>query len=315
MQRAEEGNNDIYSSEVALAKKIILAKGEVFVEQKFYKITQTIIRITNKEVSSRDLYAKLFPNLTPTRKGTESVFTNALENKKFTPLFHTSEYLYREWLINFYNSELIYSADLTLKINTQISKKVLEEFNSWVIDFPAIKGAFIKSNIKWDLGILPLNIPIKYEPKNHAVKKDLLLQLEKNKKLQIVTIDDIRNKIEISLKDSEIILERKERYPISPEILQLWLRKFGITVSLVTTTHLIEFGMPYGGDIINLDEILRFTSNGYGIIGLLASQLALLIKMDENSSPIEISYHPLMQSVVLGLARLEYFLNPQIVIF
>ncbi len=59
-----------------------------------------------------------------------------------------------------------------------------------------------------------------------------------------------------------------------------------------------------------MDEILRYTNNGYGIVGLLAYSIAMLIYLGE-SGRLEISpnYHPLAQSVVLALARLENYIN------
>ncbi|NOT93603.1 hypothetical protein [Ferruginibacter sp.] len=303
---------DARQVEISLINKILLDKGELFVEQKFYNIVQTISSITKANVSPTQLYSQIFPNLTPTRKGIEKVLENAINSKEFKPLYHSSEYLYQQWLINFNNCVLINSVDTIIKINAQSCKKTLEEFKLWVLDFPTLKGSFIRSNIKWDSGILPFGIPTKYIPKNSTVKKDILEQLAKNGTMQLVSMDDIKNKIEISLENSDIILTRKSRYPIAPKILQSWLKNFGITISLVTSTYLIEFGMPYGGNNISLDEILRYTNNGYGIIGLLAFQLAFLINMDDSNNTIEFRHHPLSQSIVLGLARLEYFLNPKI---
>jgi hypothetical protein len=72
--------------------------------------------------------------------------------------------------------------------------------------------------------------------------------------------------------------------------------------------------MPYGGEIILLKEILRYTGNGCGIVGLLASSLNLIIHTGEKGKLIIDSWnHPLCQSVVLGLARLENYLNPSII--
>lgn len=137
-------------------------------------------------------------------------------------------------------------------------------------------------------------------------------EFKRNNSSFLQTTDGNHHFVELKLQGTEIILTRKSEYRCTPQILQTWLAKFGIVVSITTTTFLMEFGMPYGGEIVSLTEILRYTNRGCGVIGILAFQLSVLINSKDAGININQSNHPLLQSVVLGLARLEEWLNPEI---
>lgn len=295
-------------AEINLINKLLLDKGELFVEHKFVDIFKTIVSITKSNVSSTELYYQIFPFPL-----IEKVFNNSINSKHFKPLYHSSEYLYHQWLINFNNCVLITSVDTVIKINARSCKKTLDEYELWVSDFPTLKVELIRNNIIRDFGSLPFDLPTKYTPQNSSDKQNIQAQIAKYGTMQLLGIDDI--KIEISVEDSDIILTRKRSYPITPQLLQSWLNNFGITISLVTSTYLIEFGMPYCGNNISLDSMLRYENNGYGMIGLFAFKLATFISMEDSNKPIELELHPLCNSIVLELARLEYYLNPTMPIY
>jgi hypothetical protein len=300
--------------EYDLINKLIKEKGKTFVEQKFSSIVDSINYFSKNNIPSKELYARIFPDLIPTRKGIEAVFKNASDNcNKFCPLYDSSEYIYRQWLINFRTCFLVDDTNGEIVANNANCQEILEEFKLWIHNVPEIYGSFlsIRNNIELTLGELPFDMPTQYSPKNLIVRNDILQKLKKDEIMQITNKDSI---IEIKYYDSNIIVTRKCRYPVNPKGLQKWLNKFGINIALITATYLIEFGMPYGGEIIPLKEILRYTSNGSGIVGLLASSVSLLIPKNENGKLVIESWnHPLYQSVVLGLARLEHYLNPSII--
>lgn len=88
---------------------------------------------------------------------------------------------------------------------------------------------------------------------------------------------------------------------ISISEIQLWLEKIGIKLSKTTCQFLLEYGFPYCGYLIKPKNLFQFSGNTRSIIGLLAFNLERL----KNGS----CEHPLDESAVLALARLEYFHN------
>ena len=228
--------------------------------------------------------------------------------------YHPSEHVYKQWIDSFSLCSLVENIDGKLKIKSEKCKEILNEFKSWAIKYKDIKGHSIETAIKKDIGDLPLNGVVKYEPKSPFVKAEILLQLAKNNPSQIDTIKDKENKIVIELVGTDIILTKRKKHLLTPVRLQDWLSKFGIFISSITTNYMVEYGMPYGGRNIDLSEVIYYTHRGYGVVGLLAFELhSMIMNMERGQDYIDLRFHPLRQSVILALARLEYYLNPKMV--
>ena len=95
---------------------------------------------------------------------------------------------------------------------------------------------------------------------------------------------------------------------LNPKDLVKWLLYFGITISKTTAQAMLDYGMPVGHRHILPFSLFAFTKsgNGLGIVGVLASFL-YLIKNSHSKY-----YHPLNDSLVLALARMESYLNTRI---
>lgn len=214
--------------------------------------------------------------------------------------------------MNFESCYLVNYDNGLLKTNINNCIEILKEFEFWVHRYPQLVGSYIISNINWDLGDIPFDKEISYVPTNLKVKSNLLLQLEKNNILQYS-----RNDYNIEIKKSNIdiiLIKKKKYYKVTPLNIQSWLKKFGINISILTSSFMIEHGMPYTGEMIRLNSILTFTHNGHGVIGILAYELSFIIHKAKNGSyEIDNSIHPLKQSVILALSRLEQYLNPNII--
>jgi hypothetical protein len=203
--------------EYDLINKLISEKGKTFVEQKFSSIVESVNYFSKSNTSSKELYTKIFPDLIPTRKGIDAVFKNATSNHNtFCPLYDSSEYIYRQWLIDFRTCFIMDNANGENAANNVNCREALEEFRSWIHNFPEINGSFlsIRNNIELTLGELPLDIPIQYFPKNSIIRNDILQQLERNGTMQITSRDSI---LEIKYLNSNIVITKKCRHSVNPK--------------------------------------------------------------------------------------------------
>lgn len=310
---SKDPNSKSEGFEFEIINSLLIEKGKCFVEQKFEKIVKLINISFKTNINSKDLYCKVFIELSPTLKRRDEVFNNAINKSiKFKSIYNSSEIVYKQWLMNFESCYLVNYDNGLLKTNINNCIEILKEFEFWVHRYPQLVGSYIISNINWDLGDIPFDKEISYVPTNLKVKSNLLLQLEKNNILQYS-----RNDYNIEIKKSNIdiiLIKKKKYYKVTPLNIQSWLKKFGINISILTSSFMIEHGMPYTGEMIRLNSILTFTHNGHGVIGILAYELSFIIHKAKNGSyEIDNSIHPLKQSVILALSRLEQYLNPNII--
>jgi hypothetical protein len=286
--------------------------GELEFEQKFSNIVDELNRQIRSQLSSIELYPVIFPEFAASITKIDNVFYNAIQTQEaFNWVYHPSEKLYHQWVVNFRTCPLVEAVGETISINMQRCKEAISKLQFWTQSNPSLKdSSMVVSEIRKEFGLLPLMEPVIYLPKHLAVKKALLEQLARHDVLDIVTNDDKTNKLEFRKESLGIIVTRKQRFPVTPELLRDWVQLFGINVSLTTMAYIIEFGMPYAGRIIGLSALLDYKGQGWGVIGRLGDALMLLMVYHERSPQIEIVRHPLRQSAVLALAQLEYRLNP-----
>lgn len=293
--------------------EIIQKEGRIFLEQKFGGLISIFNKETNSDIDYKEIYYKVFPNFGPWKKSCE-VFENAFRSTdSFTPLYHSSEHIYRQWVINFKTCGLLDSFNESNNIYT-LNKanciKAKEECESWIpVRYPPVRGhPFGRTEMENFGGNYPFDTPIEYVDKNLLEYLRQKFQSQENKVCEY-NHSGYKFIIEIREIDSKLILIKRERKKpnelCSPTILKNWFTKFGINVSLTTTTFLLEHGMPYNYQMIK-EVIGDGRGNAWGLVHILMQRLISL----QISWDYKVYGHPLNQHAVVAFARLVYYLEP-----
>ncbi len=302
-------------------KSLILQHGREYIEIHFYKYYNSFIKNNKNTFNEAEIYKLIFPDNVLTYYGIKNLFLKISNSWKvnINPYsLKSHELIYNTWIINSFNSKLYTVDNTSLRINENSVILLYEKFREWKPDYKEIKGGDLRTHIK--VFLLQKNISIStIKNKFPTIVSQDIEKLKEQLNENEIRIYYINDQVMFFTKENgDIFYYSKPYLKMTNTELREWLTYFGINVSSVTIEFIKEFGLPYNGQLINYNSCFNETDNGPCVFGLLFYELKQYYnKLNHNQLEelkIEIEKTPLIQSVILALARLENYLNPHIFI-